>query len=109
MQMIRMPITPYTAATLSVALTTQPPTSAPAGIADHASTLAIDITRESSWFGTIAWRRLPVLMLNRIPRPLAAPHSGSASQYDVTPAKTTRHAPISISDVIASAVKLERL
>src|SRR5204863_10068712 len=103
MQMIRMPTTPYTAATVPVALTTQPPISAPAGIADHASTLAIDITRESRWFGTIACRRLPVLMLNRIPSPLGAAQIGSDAQYQRMPAKTIRHAPIIISDVMASA------
>ena len=94
---------------MPVALISQPPTSAPAGIADHASTPAIESTRESKWLGTIACRRLPVLMLNRIPSPPAAAHNGSAAQNQRIPAKTTVQPPISISDVIASAVKLKRL
>src|SRR3954464_12837600 len=83
--------------------------SAPAGIADHASTLAIDITRDSRWFGTIAWRRLPVLMLNRMPNPLAAAHSGSAAQYQRLQAQTIRQAHIIIRDVPDSGVKLKCL
>src|SRR5439155_7125823 len=109
MQIVRIPIAPYTNATLSVALIAQPTTSAPAGIADHASTPAIERTRESSLFGTIACRRLPVLMLKRIPRPPAAPHSGTAAQYQRMAENAIVQAPINISDVIARAVKLKRL
>src|SRR5439155_7978416 len=109
MQIVRMPITPYTKATLWVALITQPPTSAPAGIADHASTPAIDSTRERSLFGTIACRKLPVLMLKRMPRPPDAAHSGTAAQYQRIVENAIVQAPISISDVIARAVKLKRL
>ena len=48
-------------------------------------------------------------MLNRIPSPCAAAQSGTAAQIQRMPAKRISHVPISISDVIASVVKLNRL
>jgi hypothetical protein len=35
--------------------------------------------RPSSWFGTIACRRLLVFMLKKIPNPQASAHTGKAS------------------------------
>src|SRR5262245_12419804 len=95
-------------ATFPVALTANPPTSAPEGIADQASTPAIESKRDSRWFGTIACRRLAVLMLKRIPSPPEAAQNGSAAQYQRMPAKMIVQPPMSINDVIASAVKLNR-
>jgi hypothetical protein len=44
------------------ALDTQPPTRAPTGMADQASTPAMLMTRPSRWWlGTICWHRLPVV------------------------------------------------
>src|SRR3989440_11469075 len=49
-----------TRATFLVHEMAKPPSKLPRGMADHASTLAILITRPSIWFGTIACRRLLV-------------------------------------------------
>ena len=46
-----------------------PPRNEPKGIADQASTPAMLITRPSRWFGTIACRKLPVLILREMPKP----------------------------------------
>src|SRR5207247_4079601 len=66
---------PYT--TLFRSSMRMPPASAPIGFADHASTIAMLITRPSMWFGTIACLSDPVLMLKRIPRPELSAHRRS--------------------------------
>src|SRR5258706_5016385 len=81
----------------------------PRGIADHASTLAMLITRPNMWFGTIAWRRLPVLMLKRIPSPLVSAHMGKATQYQCICENTIISNPSVISDPSATVLKDQRL
>src|SRR5256885_801569 len=58
----------------------------PTGFTDQANTIATLITRPSRWFGTIACRRLPVLMLKRMPRPMISAQSATAPQYQVAQA-----------------------
>jgi hypothetical protein len=58
------------------------------GIADQASTAAMLLMRPSSWLGTMAWRRLLVLMLKKIPNPQDSAHTGAASQYELINAST---------------------
>src|SRR6266704_3350026 len=78
-------------------------------MADQASTLAMLITRPSIWLGTIACRRLLVLMLKRIPNPPISVQSAIAAQYQRISEKTTVIAPSSISAPSATVLKDQRL
>src|SRR5438270_6178124 len=69
-----------TRATFLVHEMAKPPSKLPRGMADHASTLAMLITRPSIWLGTIACRRLLVLMLKRMPNPPAIIQRNAAIQ-----------------------------
>src|SRR5947209_18872998 len=60
-----------TRATFLVHEMAKPPSKLPRGMAHHASTLAILITRPSIWLGTIACRRLLVFMIKRMTNPSA--------------------------------------
>ena len=41
------------------------------------------MTRPSMWFGTIAWRSEPVLMLKSVPSPALIPQRSTPDQIDV--------------------------
>src|SRR5689334_9352853 len=86
-----------------------PPNRLPRGIADHASTLAILITRPSMLLGTMAWRRLPVLMLKRMPSPDAIIQMNNASQYQRVNESTTVSKPSNMSALRATLLNDQRL
>src|SRR5438046_10698350 len=87
---------------------TRPPTSAPIGFADHASTIAMLMIRPSIWFGTTAWRSDAVLMLNRIPKPEERAHSTTPSHSDVVYARAITRRAESISAPRATLPKDQR-
>src|SRR5947209_1702783 len=85
-----------------------PPSNAPTGMADQARTLAILMTLPSRWLGTIAWRRLVVLMLNRFPRPVARANSGTTTQNQGRSAYTKVRMPLTVSAPRATALNDQR-
>ncbi len=87
----------------------QPPTRVPSGLADQAITMATLITRPSMWPGTIACRRLPVLILNMIVRPICRAQSATPSQYQGVSARAVVSRPESISAPSATLLKPKRL
>src|SRR4051812_44143335 len=89
MRALIAPIAAYTVDT-SVTFSTAAPASAPAGIADHANTLATLITRPSKRFGTMAWRSELVLMFSSIAKPLLTAQRTVATGYEcVSPIPTS--------------------
>src|SRR5579885_335397 len=87
----------------------RPPRNAPTGMADQASTPAMLITRPSRWLGTIACRKLLVLILKRTPKPETTDQITTATQYQGVNANTTVSSPSSISAPNATLLKDQRL
>ena len=97
MRKIRIPMILYVRVILWVQLMMKPPSNDPRGIADHARTPAMLITRPNIVLGTIACRRLLVLMLKRKSSPPIHAHRIIPIQYQCVNASTSVSIPSSIN------------